>query len=130
VPQTATAEEIARLMEQHSIRRVPVVKDGKMVGLVSRADLLRAILRPQAAAPAPQNDKAILQAITKAMREQPWTDTYWVFPEVKDGKVTLYGYARSDVMRQGLSVLVQEVPGVKEVEDRMESMPLFLFAQL
>ena len=38
-------EEIAQLMERHKIRRVPVVKDGKLVGLVSRADLLRAVLR-------------------------------------------------------------------------------------
>lgn len=130
VSETATAEEIARLMEQHGIRRVPVVKGGKMVGLVSRADLLRAILRPQTTAPAPTDDRAILRAIDKALREQPWTDTYWVAPEVTDGKVTLYGYARSDAMRQGLGVLVREIPGVKEVEDRMEAFPLFLFAQL
>jgi osmotically-inducible protein OsmY len=101
-----------------------------MVGLVSRADLLRAILRPQRDAPAPQDDKAILHSVTAAIREQPWTDTYWVIPEVKEGKVTLHGYARSDVMRQGLSVLVREVPGVTEVEDRMEPMPLFLRVQL
>jgi CBS domain-containing protein len=116
-------------MEQHGIRRVPVVKDGKMVGLVSRADLLRAILRPQTSAPAPEDDKAILRGVTTAIKEQPWTDTYWVIPQVKDGNVTLYGYARSDVMRQGLSVLVREVPGVKAVEDRMEPMPLFLRSQ-
>ena len=119
VPETATAEEIARLMEQHGIRRVPVVKDGKMVGLVSRADLLRAVLRPQTSAPAPEDDKGILRAVTAALREQPWTDACFIYPEVKDGTVTLHGYARSDVMRQGLSVLVGEVPGVKAVEDRM-----------
>jgi len=130
VPETATAEEIARLMEQHGIRRVPVVKDGKMVGLVSRADLLRAVLRPQTSAPAPEDDKGILRAVTAALRKQPWTDAYFVFPEVKDGKVALYGYARSDEMRQGLGVLVREVPGVKAVEDRMEPMPLLLRAQL
>jgi CBS domain-containing protein len=130
VPETATAEEIARLMEQRGIRRVPVVKDGKMVGLVSRADLLRAVLRPQASAAAPEDDKGILRAVTAALRKQPWTDAHFVFPEVEDGKVSLHGYARADAMRQGLGVLVREVPGVKSVEDRMEPMPLFLRAQL
>ena len=129
VPETATAEEIARLMEQHGIRRVPVVKDGKMVGLVSRADLLRAVLRPQfrARAGGRQGDPARHNC---RVAKQPWTDAYFVFPEVKDGKATLYGYTGSDEMRQGLGVLVREVPGVKAVEDRMEPMPLLLRAQL
>lgn len=126
VPETATAEEIACLMEKHGIRRVPVVKDGKMVGLVSRADLLRAILRSQEMPLAAQDDKAILLGIAKAMRQQPWIDTYWIFPEVKEGKVTLYGYIRSDAMRQGINVLVGDVPGVRTVEDRMDPMPLLL----
>jgi CBS domain-containing protein len=130
VAETATAEEIARLMEQRGIRRVPVVKDGKMVGLVSRADLLRAVLRPQTSAPALEDDQGILRAVTAALRGQPWTDASFVFPEVNDGKVTLHGYARSDEMRQGLGVLVREVPGVKAVDDRMGPMPLVLRAQL
>jgi CBS domain-containing protein len=134
VGETATAEEIAALMEKHAIRRVLVVKDGRMAGLVSRADLLRAILRrqgaPGAAAPGgmPAEDAEILRAVIAAMRAQPWTDTFWVYPDVSAGVVTLYGYARSDEMRTALRVLAQEVPGVKSVADKMEEMPLIVRA--
>jgi CBS domain-containing protein len=130
VREDATAEEIARMMEAHGIRRVPVLKDGRLVGIVSRADLLRAVLRAPspAAAPAPAGDRALLRAVVAAMREQPWTDTFWVYPNVSDGIVTLYGYARSQTMREGLRVLVQDIPGVKGVVDRMEDMPLIVRA--
>ena len=60
--------EIARLMERHKIRRVPVLREGRLVGLVSRADLLRAILRPQQQAPAALKDDAeILRAVHAAV---------------------------------------------------------------
>ncbi|WP_424139698.1 CBS domain-containing protein [Roseomonas chloroacetimidivorans] len=130
VQENATAEEVARLMEEHGIRRVPVVKDGKMVGLVSRADLLRAVLRPQPPAPLHQDDAAIMRSVIARMREQPWIDNFWVFPYVEGGKVTLHGFARSDAVRQGLGVLVRDVPGVTTVEDKMDPMPLFLRATL
>jgi CBS domain-containing protein len=131
VSEEASAEEIAHLMEAHRIRRVPVVKDGKLVGIVSRADLLRAVLRTVKAAPptpAAGDDRAILRAVIAAMRDQPWTDTFWVYPNVTDGVVTLYGFARSQTMREGLRVLVEEIPGVKSVVDSMEDMPLILRA--
>jgi CBS domain-containing protein len=130
VGESAPAEEIARLMETHAIRRVPVVTDGKLVGIVSRADLLRAVLRkPDAAAgQAAGDDRAILRAVIAAMRDQPWTDSFWVYPNVTEGVVTLYGYARSQTMRDGLRLLVQEIPGVTAVVDSMEDMPLIVRA--
>jgi CBS domain/BON domain len=127
--ETTPAEEIARLMERHNIRRVPVLREGRLAGLVSRADLLRALLRPPGQAPEALTDDAeILRAVITRMRTQPWTDTFWVYPHVEDGVVTLYGYARSDAMRDGLRVLAGEVPGVTSVQDRMEPMPLVLRA--
>ncbi|WP_240048357.1 CBS domain-containing protein [Crenalkalicoccus roseus] len=130
VEEDTPAERIAALMERHNIRRVPVLREGRLAGMVSRADLLRALLRREAApsAPAPAEDREILRAVIAAMREQPWTDTFWVYPDVSDGVVTLYGYARSDDMREGLRLLAQRVPGVKRVEDRMQRMPLILRA--
>jgi osmotically-inducible protein OsmY len=58
------------------------------------------------------------------MREQRWTDTFSVYPGVADGVVTLHGFARSSAVREGLRVLVQEVPGVKSVVDKLDDMPL------
>jgi CBS domain-containing protein len=130
VEEDATADTIAELMETRHIRRVMVLRDGRLAGLVSRADLLRAILRPDKPAQTLQDDKDILRAVIAAMRAQPWTDTFWVYPNVQDGIVTLYGFARSDVMREGLRVLAQDIPGVQSVQDKMEPMPLILRVML
>jgi CBS domain-containing protein len=124
VTETDSAERIAQLMESHHIRRVFVARDGKLVGLVSRADLLRAILHPAAPSEALQDDGAILRAVIAAMRAQPWTDTFWIYPSVAGGVVTLHGFARSKVMREGLRILAQEIPGVKAVTDEMQDMPI------
>ncbi|MFC7476504.1 CBS domain-containing protein [Dankookia sp. GCM10030260] len=126
----ASAEDIARLMEQHGIRRVLVLEEGKLLGIVSRADLLRAILRGPAPSDAATDPAGIQRALLAAMREQAWVDNSWVFPDVVGSVVTLYGYARSDEMRQGLVLLAKRVPGVTAVEDRMEPMPLLLRATL
>jgi CBS domain-containing protein len=123
VGEDASADEIAKLMEARGIRRVPVVQDGRLVGIVSRADLLRAVLAPKAPAEVVGDDAAVLRAVLSAMRDQPWVDSFWVFPDVREGVVTLCGFYRSDAVRHGLRVLAQEVPGVKRVEDKMEPMP-------
>lgn len=131
VGEDASADDIARLMEKHQIRRVPVLRDGKLIGIVSRADLLRAVLAPPAPAAAGETtDTALLQKVLAAMREQPWVDTFYIFPSVKDGEVTLYGFHRSAEVQRGLVVLAQGVPGVKAVEDKTEPMPFFLRASL
>lgn len=130
VDEDATVEDIARMMEARGIRRVPVVKDGRLVGLVSRADLLRAVLAPHSKPEALKDDAAILRAVLSAMRDQPWTDSFWTFPDVRDGVVTLCGFYRSDAVRHGLKVLAEEVPGVKRVEDKMEPMPTLARMQI
>jgi CBS domain-containing protein len=132
VEEDASAEDIARLMEERRIRRVPVLRDGKIVGIVSRADLLRAILRPQGTGQSAANtdDSAILRAVLASMHQQPWVDTFWIYPSVRDGAVMFYGFARSDLVREGLRVMAQGIPGVTRVEDHLEPMPLILRATL
>ena len=126
VTEEASAEQIARLMETHGIRRVMVLRDGRLVGIVSRADLLRAVLRAMPQPGTRQDDSTIHHALVTAMREQPWVDTYWVYPDVSAGVVTLHGYARSDSMRQGLIILARGIAGVRAVHDAMAPMPLLL----
>lgn len=126
VGEDATAEEIARLLEQRRIRRVLVVREGRLVGVVGRADLLRAAVRPHEPSAGAADDAAILRALSARMREQPWADTFWSFASVRAGVVSLHGYARSDAVRRGLRVLAEEVPRVVRVEDHMEEMPAIL----
>ena len=116
VPEDATVEEVAHILETKRIRRVPVVRDGRLVGVVSRADLLRAVMAPVGSgAEEEASDPRIRRGIYAAMREQPWISTRFVFPMVKDGVVTFHGFLGSQQAMTALRVLAEGVPGVKEV---------------
>lgn len=132
--QLVTAEEdtpievIAQAMEERGIRRVPVVREGRLVGIVSRADLIRALLVPEQSLAADAPDERIRRAVLAAMREQPWIDAFFVFPDVKDGVVSFHGYCRNEDVKRGLRVLAERIPGVRGVEVMVEKTPLPVIA--
>jgi CBS domain-containing protein len=123
----ALASAVAHLMEERGIRRVLVVQDGRLKGLVSRADLLRALV-----APAPEegelSDDRIRRAVVAAMKREPWADTFYTLVDVKGGVVEFHGFARSAAVQRGLRVLAENVPGVRGVNDQTQPMPTYLFA--
>lgn len=116
VGEDATVEEVAHILETKRIRRVPVLRDGRLVGVVSRADLLRAVMAPVAGgASEDASDPRIRREILAAMRSQPWISTRFVFPAVKDGVVTFHGFLGAQETMTALRVLAEGVPGVKRV---------------
>ncbi len=121
------ASVIAHMMEDRGIRRVLVTQEGRLKGLVSRADLLRALV-----APAPEagelSDDRIRRAVLAAMKREPWADTFYALVDVKDGVVEFHGFSRSAAVQRGLRVLAENVPGVKGVVDNTQPMPTYLFA--
>jgi CBS domain-containing protein len=127
VGEDATAAHIAHLMEDGHIRRVLVVSDGRLRGIVSRADLLRALVTPPAVEGELSDDR-IRRAVLAAMRKEPWADTFYTMVEVKDGVVEFHGFSRTDAVKRGLRVLAENVPGVKGVIDSTQPMPVYLYA--
>jgi CBS domain-containing protein len=121
-----TAAHIAHLMEEQHIRRVVVVEADKLKGIVSRADLLRALVAPPHQ-DAELSDERVRRAVMAAMKKEPWTDTFYTMVEVKDGVVTFHGFRRSDVVQKALRVLAENVPGVKEIKDETQPMPVFIY---
>lgn len=117
-------EKIAKAMEERNIRRVPVVQDGRLIGLVSRADLIRALMVPAESLAADAPDERIRRAVLEEMRRQPWVDAYFIFPDVKDGVVSFHGYCRNEEVKRGLRVLAEAIPGVKGVQVMVEKTPL------
>jgi len=128
VPPGMLAGEVAHLLEDRNIRRVVVVEDGRLKGIVSRADLLRALVVPPAAAESDLSDDRIRRAVLAAMKKEPWADTFYTMVEVKDGVVTFHGFSRSAAVQRALAVLAENVPGVKGVVDDTHPMPAYLFA--
>jgi len=123
VDEDASIEHVARIIEDKGVRRVPVVRDGKLVGVVSRADLIRAMILPAAAAGAEAPDSRIRRDVLKAMRDQPWVDTYFIFADVVDGVVTFHGFCGSEQVKQGLRVLAEGIEGVKAVKMETQAPP-------
>jgi CBS domain-containing protein len=121
------APHVANIMEQHGIRRVLVVDEGRLRGIISRADLLHALLLPPEKAEGIP-DERIRTAILAAMRKEPWADTYYIMVDVKDGAVTFHGFSRSDAIKRGLRVLAENVPGVTSVTDETQPLPMYLYA--
>src|SRR5215468_8136145 len=112
--------EIAALFERKRIKRVPVVKDGKLVGIVSRANLIQALA--SAVGHIEQHDEADrqirLQLLSK-LKEQPWTGFGDRNITVSDGVVHLWGLVGSEAERKALLALAEGVPGVARVSDEM-----------
>jgi CBS domain-containing protein len=92
---------IARVLEERRIKRVPVVREERLVGIVSRADLLRAVAarKPQPE-PAPKpDDRAIRERLLETIRSAEWVTDTFVNVMVTDGVVHLWGVIESDVQR-------------------------------
>ena len=115
VTDEVTVEHAAQMIETHNVRRLPVVQDGVLVGIVSRADLLRALLSPAG----DTSDEAIRGAVAQDIARLPWADAPYVFFEVAAGVVTLYGFCHSLAVRHGLVAIASAVPGVTRVEDHI-----------
>ncbi len=115
--------EIARLLEKNRIKRVPVMANGELVGLISRANLLRglAVAKPEQSARA--DDRALAQAITKELRKHPWG----VFTNVivQDGVAHLWGFIDAESERRAISLIAEEMPGVLGVEDHLTFRPVY-----
>ena len=118
------APEIARLMETHGIKRVPIVEDGKLVGIVSRADFLTALTGVHQEATAANGDDAALRGVIIArLGRMPWFQPSIINVAVSDGNVELTGLADSDAQRRAVLIVVETTPGVRAVQDNMRVQP-------
>jgi CBS domain-containing protein len=116
--------EIAALLEKHRIKRVPVLRDGKLVGIVSRANLIQALaashIQPSGDTHA---DRGIRLELLERLDGQTWTDFGSRNVIVRDGIVHLWGLVSSDEEHKALVALAEQIPGVKSVSD--ETFPAY-----
>jgi len=113
--------EVASLLEKHRIKRVPVVRDGKLVGIVSRADILRALAasKTQAPAAASADDRTIREQFLAHLKEHGLAAGGYVNVVVSEGVVHLWGLAESEAEKQALDVAARQIPGVRGVENNL-----------
>ncbi|MCW3477207.1 CBS domain-containing protein [Limobrevibacterium gyesilva] len=122
VEETAPIAEIAELMDWRRIKRVPVLgQDGRMVGIISRANLLQGLASRAAQPACTADDMRIRDALLAELRSQGWAGV----PDegnviVEDGVVHLWGIVRQPNVRRAMVVAAQAIPGVKAVEDHLD----------
>jgi CBS domain-containing protein len=119
-PDTPVAD-IATLLERYRIKRVPIVRDGKVVGIVSRANLIQALatLRTKATQPRSVADTELREKVVSRLKSEPWVRPSLVNVTVTDGIVDLWGIVGSSVEKHALRAAVEIIPGVKAVNDNV-----------
>jgi len=116
-PDTPIAE-VANLLEKRGIKRVPVLRDGKVVGIVSRSNLVQALaVKGPSMNPNGTWDGAIRERLCAELERHPWWRSTTSNVIVTDGVVHYFGTVDSDQQRQAARVAAENVPGVRRVED-------------
>ena len=118
VAEDASLAEIAALLEKHRIKRVPVVRAGKLVGIVSRANLLQGIVARQRVPQPSIDDHALRERVTEAMRASG-AHIEFVNVVVADGVAHLWGATYSEVERDAIQIAAANVIGVKSIEGQV-----------
>lgn len=128
VDEAAPIADVARILEERHIKRVPVLSAGRLAGIISRADLVRALASatdPIGPMPSP-DDETLREQVDTALRTAGWTGTFPIGVSVSEGVVHLWGFADSEARRTAIRVLVEEIPGVRKVENHLKpSLPAY-----
>ena len=121
VTETTPVADIALLLETNRIKRVPVVRDGKLVGIVSRANLVQALAMTidQSPSGAEAEDRTIREKLLAELKAQKWAEVSSANVIVKDGVVHLWSSYLSEQEKRALVVAAENIPGVRRVEDHM-----------
>lgn len=119
--------ELARLMSEHRVKRLPIVRNGRVVGMVSRTDLLRALIAlendQEETGPRCERDERLRREIAAACRGRNWSRAQQLDVVVSRGVAHLWGIAPSDLVRKAYQVAAENVPGVKAVKMHMHIVP-------
>ena len=120
VAEDAPLEQVVHLMERHRVKRIPVMRGDTVVGIVTRANLMRALagLALAAQPPAP-GDAAIRERLLAELKKQSWAPVGLIDIAVKDGVVKLSGALTDERQRQAIWIAAENIAGVKKVEDHL-----------
>lgn len=120
VPPDMPVGDVAALMERRHIKRVPVVEGGRLVGLVTRANLLRGLAGTRSGERAVRpSDREIQDRLTAEFGKQAWASPWLRTLTVENGTVEIWGFVTSEAERQALRVVAERTPGVVAVEDHL-----------
>ena len=120
VDELTALEDIVDLMELKRIKRVPVVCGGQLVGIVTRSNLMHAMVSmARVAEPPAKDDGAIREKLLAEFQKEVWAPAAMTNVVVRDGVVELWGVVIDDRQREAMKVAAENIPGVKAVNDHL-----------
>jgi hypothetical protein len=120
VAHDAPLEDVVRTMETKRIKRLPVTRDGHVVGVVSRSDLMRALIaHARGTAPVAGDDTSLRQTILAALKAQSWAPATTVNVTVNKGVADIWGSVTNEAERHAIRVVVENTPGIGAVHDHL-----------
>ena len=120
VSDSARLAEVADILDKNALKRVPVMKAGKLVGIITRGDLVRALASADANSGSPIGDSAAVQKIlNERIARQSWINASYLNVIVGEQAVELWGFAGSKDQHKALLILVREVAGTRRMEDHL-----------
>ncbi len=127
IEEETSLDRIVEIMQHGHVKRLPVVKDGKVVGIVSRRDLLKplAAVVDRSSTDEP-DDAGILRLIHQQLATQPWDPGHNLVIAVSQGVVQLKGTVCGDEQCQAVQVVIQNTPGVREIRGELVVLDPFL----
>jgi len=117
-------QEIAEILAKYTIKRVPIVRDGRLVGIVSRANLVQAIATSGSDLDVPLSDTTIREQLLTHLNKEDWAHTALLNVTVNGGVVDLWGFIESDTERKAIRIAAEATPGVRAVNDHMTARPI------
>lgn len=130
VTEDTPLHEIAGLLERHHIKRVPVTRDGRLVGIVSRANLLHGLAAKgaESAHPSSSDDQTMREKLLHALSKEAALDTALINVVVNDGVVQLWGIVDSENEKKAAQIAAENTPGVRTVENHLWLAPPWIWA--
>lgn len=115
--------EIASLMEKNSIKRIPIISNGRIVGIVSRANVIQALASSPIELKITPADENIRDRLMAHLDKQPWAHTHKLNVTVNNGIVDIWGITYSESERDAIRIAAENTTGVQAVNCRLRNLP-------
>ena len=127
IAEDMSLHQIAGLLEQHHIKRAPVTRDGVLVGIVSRANLLHGLTaKPATTEQRSVDDRSLRDSLMHELSQEVGLITGRINVTVNDGTVQLWGIVYSEAEKKAAELAAQNMAGVKSVENYLGQIPPWL----
>jgi CBS domain-containing protein len=109
----------AVVLDEHKVRRVPVVSGGRLVGVVSRGDLVKALSKAPSPVALPPSDAELVRQMKAAIAREAWVSNRGIVVQAKDGVIAIWGLVGTEAEKSAIETMARSVPGCRSVQNQL-----------